>query len=225
MNTSTQTSADASPFNISRRVLGGVAAKLCLVYCMPALAKPTDAQIARNGFVQAIPVLPWLTLGETTKQQVLPQVQRLKTQYQGALLVSDGVSVETGGYFINLATAIPQGMLNEQGLQMLTLDFDARQVLQLVVFQINRGWKDKNLPPFVERMKRRYSNLANPDYLGDPLSEATDKVIIFDIGKFVIELRLPQHGTYATGTLTTKEILRKLRAIDGTIHIYSDLLN
>ena len=214
-----------STSTMSRRALGGFAAMLCLMGSMPALAKPTEAQIARNSFVQGIPVLPWLILGETTQQQVRPQIQQLKTQYQGMLLVSDGVSVETGGYFINLATAIPQGMLNEQGLQMVTLDFDAQQKLQLVVFRVNRGWNDKNLSPFVERMKRRYSNLANPDYLVDPLSEATDKVIIFDIGKFVIELQLPQHGTYATGTFTTKGILNKLRTVDGTIHIYGDSLN
>lgn len=188
-------------------------------------ARPTDAQIARNNFVQSIPVLPWLKLAETTIHEVRTPIQQLKGQYQGALLIQEGTSAETGGMFINLSMALPQGMLNEPGLQMLTLDFDERKTLQMVVFRINRGWKDRNLTPLVERMTGRYRNLAEPDFLGDADSEATDKTLLFDIGRFAIEVRLPQHGTYATATFTTKTILKRLRTVDSTIHIFGDMLD
>ena len=188
-------------------------------------ARPTDAQIARNNFVQSIPVLPWLKLSETTIHEVRTPIQQLKGQYQGALLIQEGTSAETGGMFINLSMALPQGMLNEPGLQMLTLDFDERKILQMVVFRINRGWKDRNLTPLVERMTGRYRNLAEPDFLGDADSEATDKTLLFDIGRFAIEVRLPQHGTYATATFTTKTILKRLRTVDSTIHIFGDMLD
>lgn len=209
---------------ISRRNLCLILAFVPPWLLAPATAKPTDAQIARNRFVESIPVLPWLTLGETTINQARVPIQRLKTDMGGSLLIREGESVETGGKFIHLATALKQGMLNEQGMQMLTLDFDARNKLQMAVFWINRGWNDKNLAPFVARMSSRYATLAIPDHLYDPESEATDKIIIFEIGKYVIELRLPQHGTYATATFTTKEILGKLRSLDGTIHLYGESL-
>jgi hypothetical protein len=188
-------------------------------------ARPTDAQIARNNFVQSIPVLPWLKLSETTIHEVRSPIQQLKGQYQGALLIQEGTSAETGGMFINLSMALPQGMLNEPGLQMLTLDFDERKILQMVVFRVNRGWKDRNLTPLVERMTGRYRNLAEPDFLGDADSEATDKTLLFDIGRFAIEVRLPQHGTYATATFTTKTILKRLRTVDSTIQIFGDILD
>ena len=209
----------------TRRQLGFAMAAALSCASGKLQAKPTEAQIARNSFVQTIPVLPWLKLAETTIQEVRVPIQQLKTQYQGTLLMQDGTSVETGGTFINLSTALPQGMLNEQGLQMLTLDFDERRRLQMVVFRINRGWKDKNLSPLVDRMVRRYGNLAEPDLMSDSQSEATDRTLLFDIGRFAIEVRLPQHGTYATATFTTKVILKKLRTVDGTIHIFGDALN
>lgn len=208
----------------SRRVFGvGLVAALCA--SSRTRAKPTDTQMARNQFVQSIPVLPWLKLAETTLNDVRMPVQQLKSQYEGALLIRDGASAETGGTFITLSTALPHGMLNEPGLQLLTLDFDERQKLQMVVFRVNRGWRDRNLQPLVERMMRRYRNLAEPDFLGDPDSEETDKTVLFDVGRFVIEIRLPQHGTYATATFTTKAILKRLRETDGTLAIFGATLD
>ncbi|MGG4053333.1 MULTISPECIES: hypothetical protein [Delftia] len=220
-----QTAVDSSHDALSRRNIS-LAMVFAIVLASGATqAKPTDAQIARNNFVQSIPVLPWLKLAETTIHEVRTPIQQLKSQYQGALLIQEGTSAETGGMFINLSMALPEGMLNEPGLQMLTLDFDERKILQMVVFRVNRGWKDRNLTPLVERMTGRYRNLAEPDFLGDPDSEATDKTLLFDIGRFAIEVRLPQHGTYATATFTTKTILKRLRTVDSTIHIFGDMLD
>jgi hypothetical protein len=220
-----QTAMNSSRDALSRRNISLAMVFAILLASGATQARPTDAQIARNNFVQSIPVLPWLKLAETTVHEVRTPIQQLKNQYQGALLIQEGTSAETGGMFINLSMALPQGMLNEPGLQMLTLDFDERKILQMVVFRINRGWKDRNLTPLVERMTGRYRNLAEPDFLGDPDSEATDKTLLFDIGRFAIEVRLPQHGTYATATFTTKTILKRLRTVDSTIHIFGDILD
>lgn len=220
-----QTAVNSSRDALSRRNISLAMVFAILLASGATQARPTDAQIARNNFVQSIPVLPWLKLAETTVHEVRTPIQQLKNQYQGALLIQEGTSAETGGMFINLSMALPQGMLNEPGLQMLTLDFDERKILQMVVFRINRGWKDRNLTPLVERMTGRYRNLAEPDFLGDPDSEATDKTLLFDIGRFAIEVRLPQHGTYATATFTTKTILKRLRTVDSTIHIFGDMLD
>lgn len=220
-----QTAVNSSREALSRRNISLAMVFAILLASGATQARPTDAQIARNNFVQSIPVLPWLKLAETTVHEVRTPIQQLKNQYQGALLIQEGTSAETGGMFINLSMALPQGMLNEPGLQMLTLDFDERKILQMVVFRINRGWKDRNLTPLVERMTGRYRNLAEPDFLGDPDSEATDKTLLFDIGRFAIEVRLPQHGTYATATFTTKTILKRLRTVDSTIQIFGDILD
>lgn len=220
-----QTAVDSSRDALSRRNISLAMVFAILLASGATQARPTDAQIARNNFVQSIPVLPWLKLAETTIHEVRTPIQQLKSQYQGALLIQEGTSAETGGMFINLSMALPEGMLNEPGLQMLTLDFDERKILQMVVFRVNRGWKDRNLTPLVERMTGRYRNLAEPDFLGDPDSEATDKTLLFDIGRFAIEVRLPQHGTYATATFTTKTILKRLRTVDSTIHIFGDMLD
>ncbi|MHC3436494.1 hypothetical protein [Delftia acidovorans] len=220
-----QTAVNSSRDALSRRNISLAMVFAILLASGATQARPTDAQIARNNFVQSIPVLPWLKLAETTVHEVRTPIQQLKNQYQGALLIQEGTSAETGGMFINLSMALPQGMLNEPGLQMLTLDFDERKILQMVVFRVNRGWKDRNLTPLVERMTGRYRNLAEPDFLGDPDSEATDKTLLFDIGRFAIEVRLPQHGTYATATFTTKTILKRLRTVDSTIQIFGDILD
>ena len=220
-----QTAVNSSRDALSRRNISLAMVFAILLASGATQARPTDAQIARNNFVQSIPVLPWLKLAETTVHEVRTPIQQLKNQYQGALLIQEGTSAETGGMFINLSMALPQGMLNEPGLQMLTLDFDERKILQMVVFRVNRGWMDRNLTPLVERMTGRYRNLAEPDFLGDPDSEATDKTLLFDIGRFAIEVRLPQHGTYATATFTTKTILKRLRTVDSTIQIFGDILD
>ena len=208
---------------ISRR---SVSLGMLAVALVPSIASAAQngSQIARNHLIQSIPVLPWLKIGETTMTQVRPPIQQMITTYGGALLVKEGDSVETGGTFINLASAKESGLLNEQGLRVLTLDFDQSQRAQMAVFMVNRGWKDKNIEPLVSRMVRRYSNLATPVSITDPNSEASDKTILFPIGKFVIEIQLPQHGTFATVTFTTKAILARLRTIDGTLHLLKDHL-
>lgn len=196
-----------------------------VVFPRLSCAEPSDAQMARNQFIQSLPVLPWSSVDETMFSDVQAPIQAMKNQYGGALLVSSGPSAETGGTFINLSSIAKGGLLNEPGLQFITLDFNESRRLQMVTLRFDRGWNDKNIAPLLERMSRRYGNLATPTVLGDPESEARDRVVLFEIGKFVVEVRLPQHGTYVSSTFTSKAILKRLRSIDGTLEIYKNYLD
>ena len=75
-----------------------------VVFPRLSCAEPSDAQMARNQFIQSLPVLPWASVDETMFSDVQAPIQAMKSQYGGALLVSSGPSAETGGTFINLSS-------------------------------------------------------------------------------------------------------------------------
>jgi hypothetical protein len=174
--------------------------------------------------LRSLPVFPWLKIGETSINDVRVPIQQLKTTYGGRLLLKDGASPETGGTFINLSAAVSGGLLGEPGLTMLTIDFDQQNKAQMAVFWVSKGWGDANIRPLVERVSARYANYANPVVISDPESEATDKTVLYDMGRFVAEIRVPQQGSYAFVTFTTKELLKKIRMMDGTYDLLKKYL-
>jgi hypothetical protein len=82
---------------------------------------------------------------------------------------------------------------------------------------IDRGWQDRNIAPLLRSLSSRYSSITEPVTIGDPESEATDRTVLFDIGRFIIEVQIPQHGTFVTATFTTKALLHRMRSADRTI--------
>lgn len=167
--------------------------------------------------ITALPVLPWLNLGETTQSDVRAPIQQLISSHRGHIMVTDGISVETGGAFINLASAGKHGLMGIPGANMLRLDFDGSNKAQLVELTVDRGWRNKNAAPLLQSLSGRYSSITPPVTIRDGESEASDSTVLFDIGRFVVEAQIPQHGTYLTVTFTTKELLKKLRTADGTV--------
>lgn len=166
--------------------------------------------------ITALPVLPWLTLGETRQSDIRAPLQQLISSHQGYIMVTDGTSVETGGSFINLATSSKAGLMGIPGCQMLNLDFDGSGKAQLVSLSVDRGWRNKNVAPLISSLTQRYASITGPVTIRDGESEATDATVLYDIGRFIVEVQLPQHGTLVTVNFTTKALLTRLRIADGT---------
>ena len=182
-------------------------------------------QALRNRMLQSLPVLPWLELGETTLNQVRPIAESMINSNPGKVLVSYADSAETGGTFMSFATASKSGLLDDPTLQIFRIDFDERDRAQMLVMMFDRGWKDKNVQPILERITRKLAPYTAPIPLTDADSEATDKTYLYDIGKFAVELRVPQFGSYVTATFTTKVLLRKLRTLDRSIEMFKSYLD
>ena len=168
--------------------------------------------------ITTLPVLPWLSLAETRQSSVRAPLQEMISNHQGYVMITDGTSVETGGSFINLATSSKAGLMGIPGCRMMNLDFDGEGKAQLVSLSVDRGWRDKNVAPLLSSLTQRYASITSPVTIRDGGSEAADATVLFDIGRFVVELQIPQHGTLLTVTFTSKAILTKLRIADGTFN-------
>ena len=200
----------------------GVLVSLCV---SPALAQ--KASTARPGgmtdiqrrLIPSLPVFSWLSVGETTKTQLLPKLQQIISSQQSHVMVTSGESAETGGEFINLASASKVGLMGIPGCQIVSINFATDGKTQLVTWSVDRGWNDKHVQPLIATLTNRYSSISSPIVLRDSESEATDMTILFDIGRFIVELQVPQHGSLLTATFTTKTILTQLRTADRTIDL------
>lgn len=167
--------------------------------------------------IESLPVLPWLSIGETKKNEVRGPIQQAISSHRGSVMLSDGTTPDTNGYFINLASSSKFGLLGIDGCQMAKFEFGSNDRAQLVWLSIDRGWKDKYIRPTISALANRYASIVEPVYLRDGESEATDTTVLWDIGRFVIEAVIPEHSTMFNVTFTTKDILRKLRTIDRTV--------
>lgn len=167
--------------------------------------------------IESLPVLPWLSIGETKKNEVRGPIQQAISSHRGSVMLSDGTTPDTNGYFISLASSSKFGLLGIDGCQMAKFEFGSNDRAQLVWLSIDRGWKDKYIKPTINALANRYASIVEPVYLRDGESEATDTTVLWDIGRFVIEAVIPEHSTMFNVTFTTKDILRKLRTIDRTV--------
>ncbi|KLR58999.1 hypothetical protein OX89_04225 [Diaphorobacter sp. J5-51] len=171
----------------------------------------------------SLPVFPWLSLLESTPTKIQSHVQTLITSAPGILHAWSDSGV-TGGDALNISKPLGSGLLGEQDLKILSMAFNASRKLELVTFMVDRGWKNANAQPLVNRITSRYSMYASPVRIMDGESEATDQYFLFDIGKFVIEIAVPQHGSFLPVYFTTKEIHKKIRTMDGTYDIFRESL-
>lgn len=177
------------------------------------------AQGAGRHLVPSIPVFPWLHVGQTTLSEVRGPVQSLMNASPRPWF-RDGTSEITGGTYISVSSLAGQGVANEEGLRILTMVFDKSQRAQLAIFVVDKGWKDANVQPLIKRLSQRYASYAKPARLQDGDSDATDYYVFFDIGKFCIEIAVPQHGSNATVHFTTKDLHKQLRIADGSYELF-----
>ena len=174
--------------------------------------------------IASVPVFSWLTVGSSTHSSVRGPIQSMLSATPRPWF-REGPSDITGGTFMNISHLQGNGMLDEVGLRILTIVFDTERIAQLVMFSVDRGWQDKNLKPLINRITSRYSHMTDPVVVQDGESEATDFFVFFDMGKFVVEIQVPQHGTFLTVNFTTKAIHQKMRMADGTFHLFKPYLD
>lgn len=191
---------------------------------IPALASAQPKRTPKE-LIASVPVLPWLTVGVSTLASVQGPVQSMLSVEPPRPWFRDGPSEITGGSFMNISQLNGSGMVGEQGLRILTIVFDPQKVVQLVMFSVERGWQDANIKPLINRITSRYLHLADPVLIRDGESEATDYFVFFDLGRFVVEIMVPQHGTFLTVNFTTKEINQRMRTADGTFHLFKPYLD
>lgn len=180
------------------------------------LGQLTEAQ---RKMLTSLPVTSWLSVCQTTTAQVQANLQRIVNQHPG-IIPNWGQSEITGGPSVTISSAVGHGLLDEKGLRIFSLIFDPSNRLELVTFMFDRGWAEANVDPLVKRITRQFSRYATPAILMDNDSEASDKYFVFDIGKFVIEIAVPQFGTFIPVYFTTKDTHRRMRIADSTYEIF-----
>lgn len=206
-----------SPGLSRRSLVALVSAMAAPPFALAQQQSPQGMTPQQRMLIESLPVLPWLSIGETKKNEVRGPIQQAISSHRGSVMLSDGTTPDTNGYFISLASSSKFGLLGIDGCQMAKFEFGSNDRAQLVWLSIDRGWKDKYIKPTINALANRYASIVEPVYLRDGESEATDTTVLWDIGRFVIEAVIPEHSTMFNVTFTTKDILRKLRTIDRTV--------
>ena len=178
---------------------------------------------AQRQMLTTLPVFPWLVLQQSTTSSIQSNVQALVNSVQGITHTWGGSEI-TGGETLNINKVLGEGLLGEKDLRILSISFSPSRKLELVTFMVDRGWKNANVQPLIDRISARYAMYASPVKIMDGQSEATDQYFVFDIGRFVIEIAVPQHGTFIPVYFTTKEIHRKMRITDNTYDLFKEHL-
>ena len=174
---------------------------------------------AQRQMLTTLPVFPWLILQETTISNIQNNVQRLVNSEPG-ITHAWGDSAITGGDVLNVNKSLGGGLLGETDLRILSIAFNPSRKLELVTFMVDRGWKNRNVQPLIDKITERYATYASPVKIMDGKSEATDQYFVFDIGRFVIEIAVPQHGSFVPVYFTTKNTHRKMRVMDNTYDLF-----
>ncbi len=178
---------------------------------------------AQKMAMTSLPVMPWLSIKQTHITSAQAKAQVIASSTPG-VLNQQADSEITGGASITLALGAGNGLLGEKGFRILSMAFTPTGTLELVTFMFDRGWQDANIQPLLERVKRKYEIYADPELVMDGESEASDRYYIFDIGRFVIELSVPQHGSFIPVYFTTKETYRRMRMADSTYPLFEPIL-
>ena len=174
-----------------------------------ALADVARGQLNKLA-VRALPVMPWLVVGVTKANMVAAKVQNQK------LMVVNGTFAHTGGPLINLASPIDDVFPGETGLRLVSMGFEQDQKLAAVTFLVERGCRDKDLEPLIRRIAARYSAYAAPIRVGDNRGDNGDWYVLFDLGRFTVEIAVPEDSKRARVVFATREIYESMRHADGT---------
>jgi len=205
-------------------------AAMCLGLLMGAQAhadlSPKDPQVQQSKNlagqnlikITSIPVFPWLSLGKTSCQQARTAI----AQFSGVGIISSGdASTITGGEFMNV-TNVPLRMeaflFGEPGLRAASIHCDPSpkgRTASYVVWMVERGERDRFLTPLINRLTQRYHNYAVPLSFSDGRGESEDRYILFDLGRFVVEIALPQDQEKAYVTFASRSIYEQTRKQRG----------
>lgn len=189
-----------------------------------ALTAGAQSKRIPKELIPSIPVFPWLKVGETTYDAAKVVYQRMLTSSSPRPWFREGGSEITGGTYMTISELSSKGMLGELGLKVITTVFDVRKKTQMVIFLLDRGWNDANVGPLIARMEERYAQYADPIRIQDDRGESSDYYIIFNMGRFIVEISIPQHGTFLSVHFTTKELHSRIRAADGTYELFAKYL-
>lgn len=178
------------------------------------LSAPVMAESARGHLnkmaIRALPVMPWLVLGVTKPQAVS---QRLSQQN---MPVIEGTFAHTGGPLINTMSIGNDVFPGEVGLRIVSMGFEKDQRLASVTFMVDRGFKDVNLQPLIQRISQRYAGYAAPVRVGDDRGDNGDWYVLFDLGRYTVEIAVPEQSKRARVVFATREIYEQMRQADST---------
>lgn len=189
-------------------------------------AKDEDKGEMSQAAIMAVdaPIFSWLKAGSSTENQV---IQKLK---EGGLVLNDGVSAITGGKLINGVNYSSKPVFNIEGLKIVSLSFSGKDKkdgqegkLDTAILMIEKGFNDKNFITFKDGFRKKYAIYGKAHTIRDKDSEASDVYYVYDLNKYVIELSMPQQGTYFQLTSTSKKSHKLMRTKDGTAHLFKDV--
>jgi len=189
-----------------------IAGAMALLSVVQAVNAAPSAQAEMNKLaIKSLPVFAWLVVGESTSTAVLPKLQ------QGNLILQEGVfAYDPQGKLINASKPGGPGIEGETGLRIMSLGFGKDRRLESVTMMIERGWKDKNVPSLVDRMTTRYGVKAKPMIIRDERGDSADIYMLFDLGRFVVEVSVPEQGSFVTAIFTTRDLYEKMKKADRT---------
>jgi|GEM_PF-3603826 len=189
-----------------------IAGAMALLSVVQAVNAAPSAQAEMNKLaIKSLPVFAWLVVGESTSTAVLPKLQ------QGNLILQEGVfAYDPQGKLINASKPGGPGIEGETGLRIISLGFGKDRRLESVTMMIERGWKDKNVPSLVDRMTTRYGVKAKPMIIRDERGDSADIYMLFDLGRFVVEVSVPEQGSFVTVIFTTRDLYEKMKKADRT---------
>ena len=151
----------------------GMLVSLCV---SPALAqkdstaRPGGMTDMQRRLIPSLPVFSWLSVGETTKTQLLPKLQQIISSQQSHVMVTSGESAETGGEFINLASASKVGLMGIPGCQIVNIDFAVLNEVDIYLTkqgQLIQHAAPGNLRPYSERPLRGRTPAMTLDLAAD----------------------------------------------------------
>lgn len=177
---------------------------------------------AQKKLLTTLDVTPWMIIRQSSSREVKAEMQKIVSMSNGVNFDSD-TSGLTGGVSMTASKPVGDLLSNEKGLQIISLHFDPRDKLELVMFVFQRGWQDENVEKIKKKLDSKYSQYETGKWVNDQESDALDKYYIFDIGNFVVEFSVPQHGTFLTVSFTTKETHKKMHLADATYEIFEPI--
>ncbi|AVO43447.1 hypothetical protein [Simplicispira suum] len=193
------------------------------VHALAENAQPRKKQLTEDEryLLPALTVNNWLAIDQTSLSDVQSNVQSIVANTRGATLHT-GPSEITHGEALTMSSVAP--LLGDPWLRVLSIAFNPKNKLELVIFMFQRKPNDANVETIINRLTKKLEFLAPPILIAGTDEEAADRYYIFDIGKFVVELSIPQYSSLIPVYFTTKATHKTMRTADGTYDKFSNYL-
>lgn len=73
-------------------------------------------------------------------------------------------------------------------------------------------------------LQSRYGGIVRPITIKDDRGEAEDAYIIYPMGEFIVEVSIPQHGSFVTAVFARRSIYEHMRKADGSYEVVGKYL-